>query len=39
MYVTIRSQMSLIMDVIKQKQSELSTLDFKKLLHLYLFTL
>ena len=39
MYVTIRSQMSLIMDLIGQELSELSTLELENLPYLTLFTL
>ena len=39
MYVTIRSQMSLIMDLIEQELSELSALELENLPNLTLFTL
>ena len=39
MYVTIRSQMSSIMDVIRPVLSELSTLELENLPYLTLFTL
>ena len=39
MYVTIRSQMSLILDLIRQELSELSALEFENLPYLTLFTL
>ena len=39
MYMTIRSQMSLIMDLIGPELSELSALDFENLPYLTLFTL
>ena len=39
MYVTIRSRMSLIMDLIRPELSELSALELKNLPHLTLFTL
>ena len=39
MYVTIRSQMSLIMDVIRPELSELSTLELENFPYLTLFTL
>ena len=39
MYVTIRSQMSLIMDLIGEELFELSALELKNLLYLTLFTL
>ena len=39
MYVTIRSQKSLIMDVIGAELSELSALEFENLPYLTLFTL
>ena len=39
MYMTIRSQMSLIMDVIGQELSELSALEFENVPYLTLFTL
>ena len=39
MYVTIRSLMSLIMDVIRPELSELSTLESENLPYLTLFTL
>ena len=39
MYMTIRSQMSLIMDLIGAKLSELSALEFENLPYLTLFTL
>ena len=39
MYVTIRSQMSLIMDLIRPELSELSALELENLLYLTLFTL
>ena len=39
MYMTIRSQMSLIMDLIGPKLSELSALEFENLRYLTLFTL
>ena len=39
MYMTIRSQMSLIMDLIGRELLELSTLEFEKLPYLTLFTL
>ena len=39
MYVTIRSWMSLIMDLIRPELSELSTLELENLPHLTLFTL
>ena len=39
MYVTIRSQMSSIMDLIKPELSELSALEFENLPYLTLFTL
>ena len=38
MYMTIRSWMSLIMDVIRPELSELSTLELKKFPYLTLFT-
>ena len=38
-YVTIRSQMSLIMDLIRPELSELSALEFENLPYLTLFTL
>ena len=38
MYMTIRSQMSLIMDLIGPELSELSALELKHLLHWTLFT-
>ena len=38
-YVTIRSQMSLIMDLIGPEMSELSTLELENLPYLTLFTL
>ena len=38
-YMTIRSQMCLIMDLIGPELSELSTLEFENLPHLTLFTL
>ena len=39
MYVTIRSQMSLIMDLIGPELSELSVLELENLPYLILFTL
>ena len=39
MYVTIRSRMSLIMDLIEAELSELFALEFAKFLNLTLFTL
>ena len=39
MYVTIRSRMSLIMDLIGHILSELTTLELENLLYLTLFTL
>ena len=39
MYMTIRSRMSLIMDVIRPELSELSTLEFENFPYLTLFTL
>ena len=39
MYVTIRSQMSLIMDLIRPELSELPALEFENLPYLTLFTL
>ena len=39
MYMTIRSWLSLIMDLIGPKLSELSALEFENLLYLTLFTL
>ena len=39
MYVTIRSRMSLIMDLIRHILSELTTLELENLLYLTLFTL
>ena len=39
MYVTIRSQMSLIMDLIRPELSELSALEFENLPYLTMFTL
>ena len=39
MYMTIRSCMSLIMDLIRPELSELSALEFEKLPYLTLFTL
>ena len=39
MYVTIRSQMSLIMDLIRPELSELAALEFENLPYLTLFTL
>ena len=39
MYMTIRSQMSLIMDVIRPELSELFTLELENFLYLTLFTL
>ena len=39
MYMTIRSPMSLIMDLIGQKLSELSALEFENLPYLTMFTL
>ena len=39
MYVTIRSRMSSIMDIIRLELSELSTLELEKLPYLTLFTL
>ena len=39
MYMTIRSLMSLIMDVIRPELSELSTLELENFPHLTLFTL
>ena len=39
MYITIRSQLSLIMDVIRPELSELSALEFENLPYLTLFTL
>ena len=39
MYMTIRSRMSSIMDVIKPELSELSTLELENLPYLTLFTL
>ena len=39
MYMTIRSQMSLIMDVIRTELSELSALEFEKLTYLTVNTL
>ena len=39
LYVTIRSRMSLIMDLIEAELSELFALEFAKLLNLTLFTL
>ena len=39
MYVTIRSQMSLIMDIIGAELFELSALEFENLPYLTLFTL
>ena len=38
-YMTIRSQMSLIMDLIRPELSELSALEFENLPYLTLFTL
>ena len=38
-YVIIRSQISLIMDLIRQELSELSALEFENLPYLTLFTL
>ena len=39
MYMTIRSRMSLIMDLIRQELSKLSTLELENFLYLTLFTL
>ena len=39
MYMTLRSQMSLIMDLIGPEMSELSALEFENLPYLTLFTL
>ena len=39
MYMTIRSRMSLIMDLIRLELSELSTLELENFLYLTLFTL
>ena len=39
MYMTIRSQMSLIMDVIRPELSKLSTLELENFPYLTLFTL
>ena len=39
MYITIRSHMSLIMDLIGPQLSELSTLELENFLYLTLFTL
>ena len=39
MYMTLRSRMSLIMDVIEPELSELSSLEFENLPYLTLFTL
>ena len=39
MYMTIRSQMSSIMDLIRQELSELTVLEFENLPYLTLFTL
>ena len=39
MYMTIRSQMSSIMDVIRPELSELSTLEFENFPYLTLFTI
>ena len=39
MYMTIRSRMSLIMDVIRPELSELSTLELENFPYLTLFTL
>ena len=39
MYITIRSRMSLIMDVIRPELSELSTLELENFPYLTLFTL
>ena len=39
MYMTIRSQMSLIIDLIGLELSKLSALEFENLLYLTLFTL
>ena len=39
MYMTIKSYMSLIMDVIRPELSELSTLELEKFPYLTLFTL
>ena len=39
MYMNIRSQMSLVMDVIRQELSELSALELENLPYLTLFTL
>ena len=39
MYMTIRSRMSLIMDLIRLELSELSALEFENLPYLTLFTL
>ena len=39
MYMTLRSRMNLIMDLIRQELSELSPLEFENLLYLTLFTL
>ena len=39
MYMTIRSQMSLIMDIIGPELSELSALEYENLPYLTLFTL
>ena len=39
MYMTIRSRMSLIMDVIRPEVSELSTLELENFSYLTLFTL
>ena len=39
MYMTIRSRMSLIMDLIEPELSELSALEFENLPYLTLFTL
>ena len=39
MYVTIRSQMRMIMDLIRPEQSELFALDLEKLPYLTVYTL
>ena len=39
MYMTLRSRMSVIMDLIEPEQSELSALEFENLPYLTLFTL
>ena len=39
MYMTLRSRMSLIMDLIRPEMSELSALEFENLPYLTLFTL